>query len=250
MQQQMTEEQKRELEEKLKNKSPEELKEFKKQQCIFCQIIAGKIPSKKVYEDGKCIAVMDINPAAIGHVLLLPKEHYAVMPQVPEEEIGHMFMVAKHLSQAMLRRLRVGGTNIFVANGLVAGQNAQHFMIHIIPRKEGDGILEIPEYSVDKNVRKQIRETIGKKANELFGIKEKAPVEEPEEEAPKLPKEGLEEKSPQREEPEEKEPETPAQPEEEKEEVLEKEAPKEEEKNEEEKDEKETDLDDIAGLFK
>ena len=195
---QMTDEQRRELEEKIKNMSPEELREFQKQQCIFCQIIAGKIPSKKVYEDDLCMVVMDINPAAPGHVLLFPKEHYAIMPQIPDKEIGHMFMVAKHLSQAMLKRLKVEGTNIFVANGLVAGQKAQHFMIHVIPRKEEDGVLNISEHLVEELAREKLGVAIENKVNELMGIKkekviaEKKKVEKEEKE--KVEDEDLDEK--------------------------------------------------------
>ena len=94
---QLTPEQQEELQEKLKNMSPEELQEFQKKQCIFCQIIAGKIPSKKIYEDEKCLAVLDINPAAKGHLLLLPKEHYAIMPQIPDKILSHLFLVSKKL---------------------------------------------------------------------------------------------------------------------------------------------------------
>ncbi len=171
--------------------SPEELKEFQKQQCIFCQIIDGKVPSKKIFEDKICMAVMDVNPAAPGHVLLLPKEHYAIMPQVPDDEIGHLFMAAKHISQAMLRKLGVEGTNIFVANGGVAGQRAQHFMIHIIPRKEGDEVLDLPEHIVEIQMREKLAEIIGKRADKLFGIKretqERLPVTEKEEPEESLP---------------------------------------------------------------
>ncbi len=70
-QQQMTPEQAEAMQEKLKQMSPEELKDFQKKQCIFCQIIDGKVASKKIYEDDKMIAILDINPAAKGHVLLL-----------------------------------------------------------------------------------------------------------------------------------------------------------------------------------
>jgi len=123
-----------ELQEKLKNMSPEELAAFQKQNCIFCQIIDGKVPSAKVYEDDTCIGILDINPAVPGHVLLIPKEHFMVMPQMPEEVIQHMFMAAKGISHAILRALKAEGTTVFVANGGAAGQRAQHFMIHIIPR--------------------------------------------------------------------------------------------------------------------
>ena len=121
------------LQEKIKQMSPEELKEFQKKQCIFCQIIAGKVQSRKVYEDDKVIALLDINPANPGHILLLTKEHYSIMPQIPDDEIAHVFMAAKSLSNAMLKSIDAQGTNIIVANGIAAGQRAQHFMAHIIP---------------------------------------------------------------------------------------------------------------------
>lgn len=169
--QQMSAEERKALEEKLKNMSPEELKEFQKQQCIFCQIIAGKVPSKKVYEDDQCLAVMDINPAAPGHLLLMPKEHYAIMPQIPDEVIGHLFAVTKHLSQSMLRKLRVEGTSVFVANGMAAGQRSQHFMVHIIPRKEEDGLLDVPEHLVELGLRESLAVKIENRMNQLMGIK-------------------------------------------------------------------------------
>ena len=75
MQQQMTPEQAKQLQERLSKMSPEELKAYQKQQCIFCQIIEGKVQSKKIFEDEHSIAILDINPANPGHTLLLPKEH-------------------------------------------------------------------------------------------------------------------------------------------------------------------------------
>ncbi len=167
----LTEEQRKELEEKLKNMSPEELKEFQKQQCIFCQIISGKVPSKKIYEDDVCIAVLDINPAAKGHLLIMPKEHYAIMPQIPDHQISQMFLVAKHLSQILLKSIGANGTNIFIANGLVAGQRAQHFMLHLIPRKDDDKILDIEEKLIDTETRKKVKLAVEKRLNELLGIK-------------------------------------------------------------------------------
>ena len=135
-----TPEQIAELEEKLKKMSPEELKNFQKGQCIFCQIVDGKMQSKKVYEDDKIIALLDINPANPGHMLVMPKEHYMIMPQIPEDELSHLFNTIKILSQIALRSLEAGGTNIMVANGMIAGQRSQHFMAHLIPRKDGDEI--------------------------------------------------------------------------------------------------------------
>lgn len=162
----LTKEQAEEMQEKLSSMSPEELREFQKQQCVFCHIIAGKVQSKKIYEDDKCIAVLDINPANPGHMLVLPKEHYSIMPQIPEDEIGYYFKVAKALSQASLKALQSHGTTIFVANGVVAGQKAQHFMIHVIPRVENDGVgLEIPHNRIGEddlnNVRRLLAEKLG-----------------------------------------------------------------------------------------
>ncbi|MBI2647579.1 HIT family protein [Candidatus Woesearchaeota archaeon] len=140
------------LEKRLSEMSPEELKEFQKKQCIFCQIISGKVQSKKIYEDSQVVAILDINPANPGHVLLLTKEHYSIMPQLPDDEVAYIFMVAKHLSNLMLRAIDAQGTNIIVANGIAAGQRAQHFMVHIIPRKVNDNInFVLPQNAIEQN---------------------------------------------------------------------------------------------------
>ncbi len=168
---QLTPEQRKELEEKLKKMSPQELLEFQKQQCLFCQLITGKIPAKKVYEDEHCISVLDIRPATRGHILILPKEHYAIMPQMKEEEIGHLFVVAKKLSQLLLKALRADGTSLFIANGLVAGQKAQHFMVHLIPRKEGDGLLPLQVKLLPEQERQQLRVAVENRLSQLFNLK-------------------------------------------------------------------------------
>src|SRR3989338_7972024 len=97
--------------------SPSEVEELQKENCVFCHIASGKVPARKVYEDDRCIAVLDINPAGMGHTLLMPKEHFTVMLQVPESMIGHLFVVAKLLSQAGLKSFQGKGTTIFAANG-------------------------------------------------------------------------------------------------------------------------------------
>lgn len=136
----MTEDQRRELEERLRSMSPEELKEYQKRQCIFCRMLTGEIPAKRLYEDDKVFAILDINPAAAGHVLVLPKDHVMLLQQLPDDDIAHVFAISRSFSQAFLQVLRSEGSTICVASGQAAGQRAQHAMIHIIPRKEGDGI--------------------------------------------------------------------------------------------------------------
>ena len=160
-------------EEELANMSPEQMQELQKQNCIFCHIISGKVASKKIYEDDKVLAILDINPANPGHILLLTKEHYQVMPQIPDDEISHIFMVAKAVSHVCLKALNAKGTNIFIANGMVAGQKAPHFMLHIIPRANVDGIkiFDLPEKSIQEGVLEQIRAGLTNKINELSGIK-------------------------------------------------------------------------------
>jgi len=166
----ITEEQKKQLEEKLKKMSPEEIAAFQKQQCVFCKIIDGSIPSTKIYEDDRCIVVLDINPSTKGHVLLIPKHHYSIMPQVSDEDLGHLFVVAKKLSQILLKGLKVSGTNIFIANGPAAGQRAQHFLIHIIPRKEGDKLLPVKEKIIDHDMQEKVKLAIEHSLNKLLGV--------------------------------------------------------------------------------
>src|SRR3989338_9040408 len=171
MPEQLSQEQIKALQEKIKNMSPEDLKEFQKKQCIFCQIISGKVQSRKVYEDGEVIAILDANPANPGHVLIMPQEHYSIMPQIPDDEVGHIFAVAKALSNASLRALEVQGSSIIVANGVAAGQRAQHFMIHLIPRKENDNLnFQVPQKAIEdselKKIRKVLADSLGAKTEE------------------------------------------------------------------------------------
>ncbi len=141
------------------------------QQCIFCHIASGRVASKKVYEDDKVVAVLDINPANPGHVLIVPKEHYVIMPQIPEDILQHIGMVAKGVSHAQLRALKVQGTNLFVANGVAAGQRAQHFMMHVIPRREGDQIgFAIPEKTMSAADMKKAQQVLKKALAKSLGL--------------------------------------------------------------------------------
>ena len=179
--QNISQEQLKALQEKIKQMSPEELRDFQKKQCIFCQIVAGKVQSRKIYEDDKVLAILDINPSNPGHTLLMTKEHYSIMPQVPDDEVAHVFTAAKSLSNSMLRSIDAQGTNVVVANGIAAGQRAQHFMVHIIPRKENDGInFVLPQKTMEQ---KEI-EAIGNRL--IAALSGRAPEEE-EEKPVKIP---------------------------------------------------------------
>ena len=102
------------------------------------------------------------------------------MPQVPEREISHIFMVAKALSNSILKALKVNGTNIIVQNGAAAGQKAQHFMVHIIPRTDGDNVgIAIPQKSISQSDFDQIYSRLKTKVNSIFGIKGSTPPSSP-----------------------------------------------------------------------
>ncbi len=114
--------------------------EQQKAQCIFCQIVEGKVPSKKVYEDDKLLGILDINPASKGHVLLMPKEHYPIMPIIPPDTFKHLFSKLKHIDGAIKEALLCKHTTVMIANGGAAGQQSSHFMLHVIPREGGDSL--------------------------------------------------------------------------------------------------------------
>jgi histidine triad (HIT) family protein len=114
--------------------------EQQKAQCPFCKIVKGEIPSKKTFEDEKILAVLDINPLIDGHTLFMPKEHYPIMPLIPADEFIHLFKTAREFMICTKKGLARTGVTMFIANGYAAGQMAAHFLFHIIPREEGDGI--------------------------------------------------------------------------------------------------------------
>ncbi len=126
------------------NLSPEQIAKMQRENCIFCKIVSGDIPSKKVYDDPNFIGILDINPATEGHVLLIPKQHFQILPQMPQDIVGNLGLACASISAKILKGFKCDGTSIFIANGGVAGQRAPHFMVHIIPRKENDEILLNP----------------------------------------------------------------------------------------------------------
>jgi len=109
-------------------------------ECIVCQIVDEKVPSKKIYEDDDIVAILDFNGANKGHSFVIPKEHFPILEQIPNHLVGKLFSVANKISSAIFETLKVHGTNIFVANGIPAGQKVAHVMINVIPRMEKDGI--------------------------------------------------------------------------------------------------------------
>ena len=107
-----------------------QLKEQSKQ-CIFCKLIKGEMPSKKVFEDDVTISMLDIYPAKKGHIVFMQKEHYPIMPYIPADEFKHLFGLIPQLSTALMSGMVATGVNLFIANGGAAGQQAPHFLFHL-----------------------------------------------------------------------------------------------------------------------
>lgn len=131
-----------------------------KQQCPFCKIIAGDIPSIKVHEDDKILAIMDINPAADGHILLMPKEHYPIMPLIPRDIFEHMFTISTYLLRAIRDAMNVPNASIFIANGGIAGQQSAHFMIHLLPREKGNGLEFLDTIGNNTDTKSDLKQTL------------------------------------------------------------------------------------------
>lgn len=99
--------------------------------CIFCKIINGDIPSKKIYEDDKVIAIMDVNPVVDGHVLVIPKEHYEDFDALDDEITKHIHSVAKKLIPELMKKLGAKALTQTVNYG--DSQLVKHFHLHLLP---------------------------------------------------------------------------------------------------------------------
>ena len=107
--------------------------------CIFCKLANGVFPTNSIYEDDDFNVILDLGPATKGHALILPKEHYANIYEIPDETAGKVMILAKHLATKMTERLGADGFNLVQNNNPCAGQTVFHFHFHLIPRYENDG---------------------------------------------------------------------------------------------------------------
>ena len=109
--------------------------------CVFCKIIKGDIPSYKIYEDDSVYAFLDINPSSPGHTLVIPKKHSEDIFDIEEDDLKKVIFVSKEIAKKM-KDLGCEGVNIYNNNGAVSGQIVFHFHIHIVPRKMPPDSLE------------------------------------------------------------------------------------------------------------
>jgi len=105
--------------------------------CIFCKIAAGDIPAATIYEDEDFRVILDLGPATYGHSLILPKDHYADVTEIPKGLAGKVLPLAARIGKAMKKNLDCQGFNLVQNNGEAAGQTVMHFHMHVIPRYEG-----------------------------------------------------------------------------------------------------------------
>ena len=131
---------------------------MKKEDCVFCKIANGEIPSKTLYEDEKFRVILDLGPATKGHALILPKEHAADLYGLPDDTAADALIIAKKLAIKMKEKLNCAGLNLVQNNGEAAGQTVAHFHIHLIPRYEGDGqSINWSPHETDQNELEEIR---------------------------------------------------------------------------------------------
>jgi len=109
--------------------------------CLFCKISEGSLPSTQVFEDEHTIAIMDINPATRGHVLVIPRRHARDIHDIDADDLARCAGVARELAGRAVRRLAADGVTIMQSNGAAAWQTIFHYHVHVIPRYRGDRLV-------------------------------------------------------------------------------------------------------------
>lgn len=125
--------------------------------CIFCKIADGEIPAATLYEDEEFRVILDLSPASKGHALILPKDHYANLYEMPDELAGKAMILARKIIKAMTDVLKCDGYNVLQNNGAAAGQTVFHFHIHLIPRYKDDHVgLTWEQGTLGEEVKEEI----------------------------------------------------------------------------------------------
>jgi histidine triad (HIT) family protein len=109
--------------------------------CLFCRIVAGEIPSRRIYEDERTIAFMDINPATRGHLLVIPRAHARDLHVIGDDDLAACARTARRMAGLARDRLAADGVTIMQSNGAAAWQTVFHYHVHVIPRYQGDPLV-------------------------------------------------------------------------------------------------------------
>lgn len=137
--------------------------------CIFCKILKGEIPSNKVFENDNFVAILDAFPANLGHTLIIPKNHYFNIFDIPEEILQEGHKIAKIVASSLKDILEIKDFNILQNNGIMAGQTVFHFHIHVIPRKENDKVLlHSKPIEIDEATTRQLIENLRNHTNNII----------------------------------------------------------------------------------
>lgn len=131
--------------------------------CIFCKIIKGEIPTDKVYEDKAALAFLDISPVNKGHVLVIPKQHFETLLDLPDKVLHQTMKIVKKTAKAVMLALNADGFNISMNNFGAAGQIVSHVHFHVIPRFSKDGLKHWPGKEYKGNESKEIAKKISSK---------------------------------------------------------------------------------------
>ena len=118
-----------------------------KDDCLFCKIGNGKIPSAKVFENEHVFAFLDIAPVHKGHALVIPKKHFETITDMPDETLAQVALAVKKVTKAVKDGMKCDGVNVTMNNGKASGQLVFHAHFHIIPRYDSDGLKHWPHGS-------------------------------------------------------------------------------------------------------
>ena len=136
--------------------------------CIFCKIVAGEIPSVRVWEDDDVIAFLDINPLTVGHTLVVPRAHVEQLTDLPGESAAALMRPVPALAAAIVAVTGAEGFNVLQNNGRCAGQAVGHVHVHIIPRRPDDGLgYRWPAQPADPEQLERLREAIQDRLTEM-----------------------------------------------------------------------------------
>jgi histidine triad (HIT) family protein len=110
-------------------------------ECVFCRIVAGELPSTRVHEDDRVIAILDVFPATRGHALVIPRRHAADLVDIAPQDLAACATVTQLLAERALRRLPADGVTVMQSNGAAAWQTVFHYHVHVIPRYAEDPLM-------------------------------------------------------------------------------------------------------------
>jgi len=155
-------------------------------ECLFCKIVKGEIPSEEVYSDSDFLAFLDINPRNPGHTLVIPKRHYNTILEMPDNELADLIRIVKKIAIAVKKGTSADGISIGQSNDRAAGQVIPHVHFHVIPRflNEGPPGLEsiIPAKKLAPEIMKKLTETIKGSFGSSGTLPKTKPAERKEEE--------------------------------------------------------------------